>query len=121
LYVIPLCHGINPYGFIGKFQGYQIARLAYATIAETVAKLLAKHHATAQIMSRVLVSRFEQSRSWEGAKNNMSKLEFCTVFDEELLTRIETATRTNEQINSARGVPERVTTLLKKSRSTTGA
>jgi len=120
LYVIPLRHGVDPYGFIGKFQGYQITGLSYAAIAETLAKLLAKHYSTAQIMSRVLVSRFEQSWSWEGAKKNMDNLEFCTVFDEELLTRIETATQTNGQISSAWGVPERVATLLKKFR-TTGA
>ena len=121
LFVIPVRHGTDPYGFIGKFQGYQIAGLTYATIAETVAKLLAKHYSTAQIMSRVLVSRFEQSQSWEGAKKNMDKLEFCTVLDEEFLVRIETAAQTNAQISSAWGVPERVAALLKTFRTTTGA
>jgi hypothetical protein len=61
LFVIPLRHGMDPYGFIGKFQGYQITGVQYGAIAETIAKLLAKHYSTAQIMSRVLVSQFEQS------------------------------------------------------------
>jgi hypothetical protein len=57
------------------------------------------------------------SESWEGAKKNMDKLEFCTVFDEGLLTRIESATQTNDQISSAWGVPERVAALVDKFRA----
>lgn len=121
LYVIPLRVGLDPYGFIGKFQGYQITDLTYPVIAETIAKFLAKHYSTAQIMSRVLVSKFEQSWSWEGAKANMTKLEFCTVFDEELLSRIEAASESNGQISDSWGVPARITTLLEKFRGGTGA
>lgn len=121
LFVIPLRYGLDPYGFIGKFQGYRIDKVTYTVIAETVASLLTSHFSTAHIMSRVLVSRFEQSWSWQSAKDNMDSLEACTSFDEELLQRIETAVQSNGQINSAWGVPERVTTLISNFRNATNA
>jgi hypothetical protein len=41
--VIPLRFGLDPYGFIAKYQGYQITQVPYSTIAQDLLKILARH------------------------------------------------------------------------------
>ena len=112
--VLPLRLGFDPYGFIGKFQGYQIAGIQYPTIAEEIVKILARHGQTALKMALALVKHFEWSRTWESAKATMSLLEECAVIDEVLLRRIEEAERSSNQVSGAWGVPARIRTLVAK-------
>jgi hypothetical protein len=114
--VLPLRLGLDPYGFIGKFQGYQIAEVPYATIANEIIKILSRHGQTALKMASALVKRFEESSSWESAKATMSLLEECAVIDEAVLNRIEAAQENNGQISNAWGVPERIQTLVRSHR-----
>ncbi len=114
--VLPLRFGIDPYGFIGKFQGYQIAgAVDYPTIAVEIVKILSRNGNTALKMASALVKRFEWSQTWESAKTTMSLLEECAVIDEALLTRIEEA-ETNSQVRYAFGVPARIRALVARHR-----
>jgi hypothetical protein len=99
--VLPLRLGLDPYGFIGKFQGYQIAGIQFATCAQEIVKILARHGQTALKMASALVGHFEESWSWDSAKATMSLLEECAVIDEALLTKIEEAGNRNSQVREA--------------------
>jgi hypothetical protein len=114
--VLPLRLGLDPYGFIGRFQGYQIAGIEYPTLAQQIVKVLSRHDQTALKMASALVKLFEESWTWDSAKATMSLLEECTVIDEVLLTRIEETGNCNPQVRSAFGVPARIRTLVAKHR-----
>lgn len=115
--VLPLRFGSNPYGFIAKYQGYQIAAgVAYSSVAQDILKILARHGRTSATFAKALVSRLENSSSWSGAKSSMTLLEECAMIDEELLQRIEATPRTNPQVKDAWTVPERIQTLVQRHR-----
>jgi hypothetical protein len=114
--VLPLRLGLDPYGFIAKYQGYQIANVPYATIAEDILKILARNGATALTLAKALVKRLEDSRSWERAKSSMVLLEECAVIDEDLLHRIEAAEHTNKEVRDAWTVPDRIRSLVQRHR-----
>ena len=114
--VLPLRAGLDPYGFIAKYQGYQIPEGAYPPIAQDILKILARHGRTALTLARALVTRLEKSSSWEMAKSSMTLLEECAVIDEELLKRIEAAPGSNAQVRDAWTVPERIASLIQRHR-----
>src|SRR5262245_41138543 len=66
--VLPLRLGLNPYGFIAKYQGYDVNNIPYTTIAKDIPKILARHGSTSLIYAKALVKRLEGSRSFDMAK-----------------------------------------------------
>jgi hypothetical protein len=115
--ILPIRHGADPHGFIGKYQGYTIkAGTPYYTIAAEIVAILARHSVTSHRLACALVHKFEQSWSWDSAKSTMSMLEECPVIPDDLLTRIEAAKDSNREVGSAWGVPERIIALVQKRR-----
>jgi len=112
--VVPVRLGADPHGFIGKYQGYTASDKNFKLIAKNLAEILINNKSTSSKMTHALVSLFENSDSFAGAKDNMDKLEMITALPSELATRIKSAQKNNGQIRSSFGVPERVKTLLKK-------
>lgn len=114
--VVPLRLGLDPYGFIAKYQGYQVAQVAYFTVAQDIAKILARHGRTSIPYARVLVKGLETSGSFDTSKRCMSFLEECAMLDEELLLRLEASLPNNYEVREAWGVPQRIQTLTHRHR-----
>ncbi|MDO8745256.1 MAG: toll/interleukin-1 receptor domain-containing protein [Candidatus Brocadiaceae bacterium] len=112
--VIPLRSEQNPYGFIGKYQGYAIRGKLVSEVAEDIVSILAAHQSTRLRMAQALVRRLEESSTWESSKKTMTLLEECVQFDQDLLDRMETTIEDNSQVHDAWGVPERIQTLITK-------
>jgi len=113
--VLPLRFGSDPYGFIGKYQGYTIkSGVTYTVIAQEIASILCRHATTSGKMAEALVSRMEESWTWESSKNAMSMLEECSVITDDLLKRLENAKENNDQVYDAWGVPERISAFVKQ-------
>jgi hypothetical protein len=68
LLVIPVRLGIDPYGFISRFQGMPGRSDGMLQIASDLASILAKHAFTKDRMAAALVTRFEESNSFREAK-----------------------------------------------------
>lgn len=110
--IVPIKYGINPYGFIGKYQALNASSL---TIERTVSRLfniLVKNPSTTNKMALALVSLFENSLSFQNAKHNMGLLEKIEYLDDDIATRLRTAVAENTQNGNAFGVPERVERLI---------
>lgn len=107
-------YGQAPYGFVGRFQAFNGTNKAPAILAEEIFRTLTKHKQTERRMAEVAVSLFEQSPSYQQAKDRMSYLEGLAVWDASFSTRILAAKKSNGQVSSAYGVPERVDALVKK-------
>ena len=115
--ILPIRHGVDPHGFIGKYQGYTIkAGVSYVTIAADIVSILSRHPVTSRRMAGSLVARFEDSGSFASAASTMGLLEECPVIPEELLVRIEAAPEENGQVGSSFGVPGRIKSLTTKHR-----
>jgi hypothetical protein len=114
--VIPLRYDYDPYGFIGKYQGYAIRGKKVDKVTQDIVSILATHQSTSLRMAQALVRRLEEANNWESSKRTITLLEECVQFDEDLLTRLEKTIKENSQVRDAWGVPERIQTLIKKFR-----
>lgn len=112
--MIPIRLEIDPYGFIGKYQGLSISNFDEKFIAEGLFKVLLGHEKTQLKMSEGLVSAFEESHSFQDAKDRMSRLEQLKTFNKELASRLYVAIEENPQIKGSWGVPDRVNRLMDK-------
>jgi hypothetical protein len=115
--ILPIRWGLDPYGFIAKYQGYQLAEgVQYTTVAKDVIKILARHGRTSLACARAMASSLEDAVSWEEAKRTTSLLEECATIDEETLLRVEAAIQNNGQVKTAWGVPDRIEALARRHR-----
>jgi len=114
IFVISIRAGIDPYGFIGKYQGYPGAGKTADQIAEDLADILMENESTKKIMSYALVKVFEDSGSFEAAKKNMARLEEVAYWDKRLTRRLKLAVKENSQVREAFGVSDRVDRLIHK-------
>lgn len=112
--VIPVRLGMDPYGFIGRYQGLQGLGTPVVDLAESIFQVTLKHHATQGQMAQALVTLFEMSNSFAEARASAAKLERVVAWDEALVARVRRAVSENDQISKAWDVPEKVERILKK-------
>ncbi|WP_434509813.1 toll/interleukin-1 receptor domain-containing protein [Desulfitobacterium sp. AusDCA] len=114
LLIVPIRFGLDPYGFIGKFQGLQGTGKGPYQLALDIVKILMKSELTEQKMVSALVSAFEMSSSFQEAKDLISILEEVNSLNQALVERLKAAPSNNRQISHAYGVPERIEVLANK-------
>jgi hypothetical protein len=66
--IIPLLYDQNPYGFLGKYQGYAIRGKQDSKVAQDIVSILAALQSTSLRMAQALVRRLEESGTWESSK-----------------------------------------------------
>jgi hypothetical protein len=71
--------GQDPYGFIGKYQGMDGSRSDAAALAQKSFDIILANKLTGPRMRSALVSRFEQSSSFQAAREAMGYLESCRL------------------------------------------
>lgn len=112
--IVPVKYQLDPYGFIGKYQALKGENKAPDVLAQEIFQILLEHKLSSRRMIEAVVSMFEESYSFQNAKNNIGKLEQAQYFDEELAKRIRAAVNANGQISGSWNVPERVDRLIKR-------
>jgi hypothetical protein len=115
--IVPLSLGVNPHGFIGKFQRMNASETEHASsVAGRVFDLLATHDLTAEKMPRQIALRYATSFSFDNARHNFDQL--LTIpkegWTEEIAGIVEGAPERNNQIehastNSGERMPEAAT------------
>jgi len=111
--IVSLRHGQDPYGFIGKFQGYAFGGKTVQKIAKDLVEILAKHDTTSIRMAQVLAGCLEQSGSWESTRRTMKLLEQCSRMGDDSLERLQKAQDENFQVRDA-GVADQIAALIVK-------
>ena len=106
--------GQDPYGFIGRFQGFNGNGKSAAQVATEIFNAYRSNKQTREQLASGLVAVFEASDSFAAAKRNIGLLETLEHWEPAFSTRIQKALETNGQIQSSWGVPERVTALVAK-------
>lgn len=106
--------GQDPYGFIGRFQGFVGGGKTPEVLAHELFDSYRKNKQSQKRMGEVLLNLFEDSGSFTAAKTRIGYLEQLEVWDSSFVPRLEAAAEANSQISGSWGVPERVQTLTKK-------
>lgn len=106
--------GQDPYGFIGRFQGFAGSGKTVQVLAKELFDSYRKNKQTQRRMSEVLVSLFEESPNFAQAKTRIAYLEQLEVWDPSFVPRIASALKSNSQISNSFGVKERVKQLTRK-------
>lgn len=106
--------GQDPYGFIGRFQGFNGNGKTAAQIAHELFDAYISNKQTREQLARALIGQFERSHSFANAKFNMGLLEKVEYWEPAFSERITDAAEANGQIQSSWGVPERVAALVAK-------
>lgn len=112
--VIPIMMGRDPYGFIKKYQGLQGLNRSMEDIAAEIFGILRHNKLTQGHLTEAIVSRFEDSWSFDEAKKNTALLEEVTYLSENQIKRVKAALETNRQIYDSFGAPERINALILK-------
>lgn len=106
--------GQDPYGFIGKFQGFNGQGKDASQLARELFDTYRLNKQTQAKMAGAIVRMFERSNSFANAKYNIGLLEDLEYWEPGFTERIKKAAEENGQIESSWGVPERVTALIQK-------
>lgn len=115
--VIPVKLGIDPYGFIGKYQAVNGQALISSNLASTLFGLLmSKYSSIKERVIDVLVMRFENAESFSHANNLMEYLKKITVAAPEIVERLDTAPKKNMQVREANKVKRDLPGLLARLR-----
>ena len=106
--------GQDPYGFIGRFQGFNGNGKSAQQLAEELFNSYRSNKQTRVQLAYGVVATFEASDSFAQARHNTGLLEALEYWEPAFSTRIQKAAESNGQIQSSWGVPERVAALTAK-------
>ncbi|WP_421718146.1 toll/interleukin-1 receptor domain-containing protein [Algiphilus sp.] len=106
--------GKDPYGFIGRFQAFNGHGKSTDQLAKEIFDALRTRKETQERMSEIVVSRFENSYSFQNAKENVKLVEELQSWHPGYSERLSDAVESNSQISSSWGVPERVKKIIEK-------
>jgi len=112
--IVPVRIGLDPYGFIGKYQALQGKGRELNLIAAEIIEILLGKPGIGQKITNGIVDNFSDSYSWENAKQNMGFLEKCQHLNSDHIKKLRNAVKENRQVKDAWGVPERLDVLIDK-------
>ncbi len=98
--VIPLRAGLDPYGFIGKFQGIQIKGKALADVADEIFKVLVSHSKTKNEYISLLVDLFLLSSSEVEGIRRVKLISEIANLDPTIIQKLHSRTPENPILNS---------------------
>lgn len=106
--------GHDPYGFIGRFQGFNGNGKSAEQLALELFNTYRSHKQTREQLARGVIATFEASDSFAEAKRIVGLVEALEYWGPDFSVRIQKAAENNGQIQSSWGVPERVEALVAK-------
>jgi len=110
--IIPIRNGLDPYGFIGKYQA--ITYSDEKKLSEEIFNVLVRHEKTKKGMAYAVMTMFEASGSFSGAKRNLELVKKIEFWDDVLVKRLEKSVENNSQIERSFGLPDSINYLLSK-------
>lgn len=112
--VFAIRFGQDPYGFIGRFQGFAGEGKTADALARELFDSYRKNKQSQKRMGEALMNLFEDSGSFASAKARIGYLEELEVWDSSFIPRLEAVPDANSQVAGSWGIPERVEKLAKK-------
>lgn len=114
--VIPVRLGIDPYGFIGKYQGLSGKNKSADALAVDVYELLWTKANLKERLISSLVARFEKAASFREANDLMEHVGKIDSAAPAIVERLENAPKRNTQVAGAYEVQQKLPQLIEKLR-----
>jgi hypothetical protein len=112
--VIPIRSGIDPYGFIGKYQGVAGLNRKVEDLCASIFDILGKHDTTKTRITSALVSKLCNAESFVESKTTVGLLSNLKEnLTQKMAEKLRAAAETNGQINHSFGVVDRIKELTK--------
>jgi hypothetical protein len=111
--ILSIRFGLDPYGFIGKFQGLQGQGKHTSKLAEEIVKILLTNPNSQQQMTNALIHSFCNSESFSQSKNLIELIESASYLTEEQIQLLEKAVKENRQVRESFGVAAKVKSIRK--------
>jgi len=112
--IIPVRKGLDPYGFIGKYQAIQGAGKTVGDVAECIFKTIINSPKTRQRMTRALCGVISQSTNIEDAIEKLNLLKSIENVSVPILEKFQTDIQENEILNSSEEFVTLANELLEK-------
>ena len=112
--IVPIKIGLDPYGFIGKYQALPFSDEKKST--KDIFNALVKNEKTKKKMAYALMAMFENSDSFSGAKINFDLVKKIEFWNDDLIERLEKSSKGNSQIRGSFGLPASISYLVKELR-----
>lgn len=112
--ILSIRYGLDPYGFIGKYQGLQGSGKDFNKISKEILMVLLNNPNSQQKMIHGLVYSFIESESFAESKEKIGLIEEAPYMSMELLQLLENSVKENSQVRGSWGVPESIKALKKK-------
>ena len=113
--IIPIKNGIDPYGFIGKYQALSMSDKKIETICDEIFKLIVQNTKTKFRITEAIVYKFCNSSSFADSQNNVKLLKRVSInLNEEMKTQLEDAIQSNHQIMNSFGVVDKIKQIINK-------
>jgi hypothetical protein len=110
--IIPIKLGLDPYGFVSRYQAFAGQGKTPDEIGNALFDILLDHPLTASEMAISVVNYFAASNSFNETRRRVVMVDRIKVWTPELLQRIETAARDNIEIRDCWGMPDRIRALV---------
>ncbi|WP_445941098.1 toll/interleukin-1 receptor domain-containing protein [Pseudomonas sp.] len=106
--VVAVRQGLDPYGFIGKYQALQGAGKTPEKLAREIFELLHEMPGVGQKITSALVSQLVNSRSFDESKKLISLIQKSKFVTSKHAAAMKEAAENNDQVSYSWGVPEQI-------------
>lgn len=111
--VIPIIAGINPYGFIGKYQGLSSSNKDASTICDEIFNILLNNPTTKRRITDAIVYKLCNSGAFKESINTVKFLEKATDnLTSEMKDKLKEAIKYNYQISGTSNVVEKINRII---------
>lgn len=112
--IIPIRKGIDPYGFIAKYQGLQGDGKTISEVADLLFKIIANHPKTKNRMANILVEQCLLQTEEETSVKLLNLLRRIESIPNRHFEKLRESTKENPLINSDKFISELNNTLKKR-------
>lgn len=100
LLVIPIRKGLDPYGFIGKFQGYQSQNKKIHEVGESIFQIISKNPKTKNKYLNIICELFLMSNSFEDGLNRIKIINKIDNISSDKVKQIHTRIIENKNLKN---------------------
>ncbi|MEW8381622.1 MAG: toll/interleukin-1 receptor domain-containing protein [Candidatus Thiodiazotropha taylori] len=112
--IISVRQGLDPYGFIGKYQAVQGAGKTPAQLAKSIFELFLPNPIVGPKITNALVQKLTESYSFARSKELIGYIKQSNFVTSKHVAAMKEAVKNNSQVNGSWGVPEQIEALAKE-------
>ena len=112
--IIPVRKGLDPYGFIGKYQGLQGSGKTIGQVAEALFEIIANHPKTKDKMASSLVNQIVLSGDAEDANTKLNLLRKIEALPEKHLEKVRDDSKQNAKLTESSEFTSVLNSMLKE-------